>query len=72
MKSYSHRRKLNKIRKELEEKIQEEQERIQRALERKDILESEEEDIIKRIQTTTQMHNEMLDNLSKLSTSKKK
>ena len=42
------------------------------ALERKDILESEEEDIIKRIQTTTQMHNEMLDNLSKLSTSKKK
>ena len=64
--------KKSKIRKELEEKIQEEQERIQRALERKDILESEEEDIIKRIQTTTQMHNEMLDNLSKLSTSKKK
>ena len=64
--------KKSKIRKELEEKIQEEQERIQRALERKDMLESEEEDIIKRIQTTTQMHNEMLDNLSKLSTSKKK
>lgn len=64
--------KKNRIKRELESKIEEEQNRIQIALERKNILENEEEEIIKKIQTTTQIHNQMIENLSKLTSSKKK
>ena len=64
--------KKNRIKRELESKFEEEQNRIQIALERKNILENEEEEIIKKIQTTTQIHNQMIENLSKLTSSKKK
>ena len=59
--------KKNKIKEELERKIAEEEERIQMAEGKKQQLEQEEIEIMKKLKTTTQMHEQMVENYEKLS-----
>ena len=58
--------KKNKIKEELEQKIAEEEEKIQRAEERKHMLEQEEIEIMKKLKSTTQRHEKMVENYEKL------
>ena len=57
--------KKNKIKEELEQKIAEEEEKIQRAEERKHMLEQEEIEIMKKLKSTTQRHEKMVENSNK-------
>ena len=59
--------KKNRIKEELERKIAEEEERIQAAEGKKQQLEQEEIEIMKKLKTTTQMHEQMVENYEKLS-----
>ena len=63
--------KKNKIREELERKILEEEARIKEAENKRAILEDEEIEIMKKLKTTTQMHEQMIENYEKLSSYKK-
>ena len=63
-------KKKNRIREELERKIAEEEERIQMAEGKKQQLEQEEIEIMKKLKTTTQMHEKMVENYEKLSNNK--
>ena len=58
--------KKNKIKEELERKIAEEEERIQIAEGKKQQLEQEEIEIMKKLKTTTQMHEQMVQNYENL------
>ena len=58
--------KKNKIKEELEQKIAEEEERIQTAEGRKQQLEQEEIEIMKKLKTTTQMHEQLVENYENL------
>jgi len=58
--------KKNRIKEELERKIAEEEERIQMAEGKKQKLEQEEIEIMKKLKTTTQMHEQMVENYEKL------
>ena len=58
--------KKNKIKEELEQKIAEEEERIQIAEGRKQQLEQEEIEIMKKLKTTTQMHEQLVENYENL------
>ncbi len=58
--------KKNRIKEELERKIAEEEERIQFAEGKKKMLEQEEIEIMKKLKTTTQMHEQMVENYEKL------
>ena len=58
--------KKNRIKEELERKIAEEEERIQMAEGRKQKLEQEEIEIMKKLKTTTQMHEQMVQNYGNL------
>ena len=58
--------KKNKIKEELERKIAEEEERIQMAEGKKQQLEQEEIEIMKKLKTTTQMHEQMVQNYENL------
>ena len=58
--------KKNRIKEELERKIAEEEERIQLAEGKKQKLEQEEIEIMKKLKTTTQMHEQMVENYEKL------
>ena len=60
-------KKKNRIKEELERKIAEEEERIQMAEGKKQKLEQEEIEIMKKLKTTTQMHEQMVENYEKLS-----
>ena len=62
--------KKNKIKEELERKIAEEEERIQIAEGKKQQLEQEEIEIMKKLKTTTQMHEQMVENYEKLNNKK--
>ena len=55
------------VKEELERKIAEEEERIQMAEGKKQQLEQEEIEIMKKLKTTTQMHEQMVENYEKLS-----
>lgn len=59
--------KKNQIRLELERKIKEEEERITLAEERKQELESDEIAIMKKLKTTTKIHEQLIDDYNKLS-----
>ena len=58
--------KKNRIKEELERKIAEEEERIQMAEGKKQQLEQEENEIMKKLKTTTQMHEQMVQNYENL------
>ena len=58
--------KKNRIKEELEQKIAEEEERIQLAEGKKQMLEQEEIEIMKKLKTTTQMHEQMVENYENL------
>ena len=58
--------KKNKIKAELERKIAEEEERIQNAENKKAMLEDEEIEIMKKIRTTTQIHEQLIENYEKI------
>ena len=58
--------KKNRIKEELERKIAEEEERIQMAEGKKQQLEQEEIEIMKKLKTTTQMHEQMVQNYENL------
>ena len=58
--------KKNRIKEELEQKIAEEEERIQLAEQKKQMLEQEEIEIMKKLKTTTQMHEQMVENYENL------
>ena len=58
--------KKNRIKEELEQKIAEEEERIQIAEGKKQMLEQEEIEIMKKLKTTTQMHEQMVENYENL------
>ena len=58
--------KKNKIKEELERKISEEKERIQKAESKKQMLGQKEIDIMKKLKTTTQMHEQMVQNYKNL------
>ena len=58
--------KRNRIKEELEQKIAEEEERIQIAEGKKQMLEQEEIEIMKKLKTTTQMHEQMVENYENL------
>ena len=62
--------KKNKIKEELERKIAEEEEKIQIAEGKKQQLEQEEIEIMKKLKTTTQMHEQMVQNYENLSKAK--
>ena len=62
--------KKNKIKEELERKITEEEERRQIAEGKKQQLEQEEIEIMKKLKTTTQMHEQMVENYEKLNNKK--
>ena len=63
--------KKNKIKLELESKIREEQERIQLAEEKKQYLENEENEIMIRLKTTTQIHEGLVKDYENLGSGKK-
>ena len=54
--------KRNKIKEELEQKIAEEEERIQLAEGKKQMLEQEEIEIMKKLKTITQIHEQLVEN----------
>ena len=54
----------------MERKIAEEEERIQMAEGKKQQLEQEEIEIMKKLKTTTQMHEQMVENYEKLTNKK--
>jgi hypothetical protein len=58
--------KKNRIKEELEQKIAEEEERIQLAEGKKQMLEQEEIEIMKKLKTTTQIHEQMVENYENL------
>ena len=58
--------KKNRIKEELERKIAEEEERIPMAESKKQQLEQEEIEIMKKLKTNTQMHEQMVENYEKL------
>ena len=58
--------KRNKIKEELEQKIAEEEERIQLAEGKKQMLEQEEIEIMKKLKTTTQIHEQLVENYENL------
>ena len=58
--------KIKRIKEELERKIVEEEERIQMAEGKKQQLEQEEIEIMKKLKTTTQMHEQMVQNYENL------
>ena len=58
--------KKNKIKEELLKKIEEEQNRIQLAETKKQELEEKEIEVMKKIKTTTQLHEQMVENYEKL------
>ena len=62
--------KKNRIKEELEQKIAEEEERIQLAEGKKQMLEQEEIEIMKKLKTTTQIHEQMVENYEKLNSKK--
>ena len=62
--------KKNRIKEELERKIAEEEERIQLAEGKKQQLEQEEIEIMKKLKTTTQMHEQMVENYENLGKTK--
>ena len=60
-------KKKNRIKEDLERKIAEEEQRIQLAEGKKQQLEQEEIEIMKKLKTTTKMHEQMVENYEKLS-----